>query len=98
MIKALSSTAMFWIGIGGISLGLFFGLIVPIWIAPYQADGSPTISQILSTVPVLTRIAEGIGYSFIAGAFVVRHFENWQATDARRSVHFVGRAARKDED
>ncbi|AND16978.1 hypothetical protein [Rathayibacter tritici] len=97
MSTALSATAMFWIGVSGVSLGVTFGLIVPIWIAPYQANGSPTISQILSTIPVLSRLAEGTGYSFIAGAFVVRHFENWQATDARRSVHVIGRTARKDD-
>ncbi|PPF09944.1 hypothetical protein C5C36_15575 [Rathayibacter sp. AY1G1] len=88
---------MFWIGVAGILLGIVFGTIVPFWIAPYQANGSPTVEQIISTIPVLTRIAEGIGYSFVAGAFVVRHFEKRELVDARRSVHFVGRAARKDE-
>lgn len=98
MIKALSSTAMLWIGVIGILLAIIFGVIVPIWISPYQPNGSPTISQILATIPVLSRIAEGIGYSFIAGAFVVRHYEEWATVDARRSVHFIGRAARKDDD
>lgn len=97
MIPKLSSTAMFWIGVGAVIVRIAFIDVLPFFIGPYQNSGSPTIANLLFVLPIIASIASGVGYAFIAGAFIVRHFEAREKADEIRSVHFIGRSASKND-
>lgn len=96
MIKPRSSTALFWIGVVAVAIGIVFGTILQSALWTFQTSASPTLRDVMAVIPIVARVAEGLGYAFVAAAFVVRHLEAREAAEARRSVHFIGRAARKD--
>lgn len=95
MIPALSSRAMLWIGVVAVALRILLVDVAPYVWGPYQG-GSPTLTVVLPVLSIAAGIASGVGYAFLAGAFVVRHLEVREEAERRRSVHFVGRSASKE--
>ncbi|KQQ07319.1 hypothetical protein [Rathayibacter sp. Leaf296] len=95
MIPTLSSRAMFVIGLVAVALRVLLIDIAPFVWGPYQGS-SPTLALLLQVLSITAGVASGVGYAFLAGAFVVRHLEVREEAERRRSVHFVGRSAAKE--